>query len=83
MLYHHILNPATGYPYDNGLVSVTIISDKSVDGDGLSTSCFALGLEKGMELINSLPDVQAVFITEDGELHFSEGFEDELTVINN
>ena len=83
VLYHHILNPETGYPYDNGLVSVTIISDESVDGDGLSTSCFALGLEKGMELINSLPDVQAVFITEDGELHFSEGFEDELTVINN
>ena len=80
VLYHHILNPATGYPYDNGLVSVTIISDKSVDGDGLSTSCFALGLEKGMELINSLPDVQAVFITEDRELHFSEGFEEELTV---
>lgn len=80
VLYHHILNPATGYPYDNGLVSVTIISDKSVDGDGLSTSCFALGLEKGMELIDSLSDVQAVFITEDGELHFSEGFEEELTV---
>lgn len=80
VLYHHILNPETGYPYDNGLVSVTIISDESVDGDGLSTSCFALGLEKGMELINSLPDVQAVFITEDGELHFSEGFEEELTV---
>ena len=80
VLYHHILNPETGYPYDNGLVSVTIISDESVDGDGLSTSCFALGLEKGMELINSLPDVQAVFITEDRELHFSEGFEEELTV---
>ena len=83
VLYHHILNPETGYPYDNGLVSVTIISDESVDGDGLSTSCFALGLEKGMELIDSLPDVQAVFITEDGELHFSEGFEEELTVIRN
>lgn len=72
--YHHILNPATGYPYDNSLVAVTIISDKSVDGDGLSTSCFALGLEKGMELINSLPDVHAVFITDDYELHYSENF---------
>ena len=80
VLYHHILNPDTGYPYDNGLVSVTIISDESVDGDGLSTSCFALGLEKGMELIDSLPDVYAVFITEDGQLHFSEGFEDAFTV---
>lgn len=78
--YHHILNPKTGYPYDNHLVSVTIISDKSVDGDGLSTSCFALGLEKGMELINSLPDVQAVFITDDYELHYSEGFKDKIKI---
>lgn len=39
--YHHILNPATGYPLDYGLISVTIISEKSVDGDGLSTTCFA------------------------------------------
>ncbi len=53
-LYHHILNPKDGYPYENGLTAVTILSDKSVDGDGLSTVCFALGLEKGMELIDSL-----------------------------
>lgn len=72
--YHHILNPATGYPYENSLVSVTIISDQSVDGDALSTTCFALGLEKGMELINSLPDTEAVFITNDYELHYSDHF---------
>lgn len=48
-LYHHILNPKTGYPYDNSLISVTIISDQSVDGDALSTTCFALGLEDGLK----------------------------------
>lgn len=79
--YHHLLNPKTGYPYKNSLISVTIISDKSVDGDGLSTACFALGLEKGMELINSLPDVQAVFITDDYELHYSDHFSEELKVL--
>lgn len=73
-LYHHLLNPSTGYPYDNGLLSVTILSDKSVDGDGLSTACFALGLEKGLALINSLPDTEAVFITDDYQLHYSENF---------
>ncbi len=78
--YHHILNPDTGYPYKNHLVSVTIISDQSVDGDGLSTSCFALGLEKGLELINSLPNVHAVFITDDGKLHYSENFQNELKI---
>lgn len=80
ILYHHILNPSTGYPYDNGLISVTIISGESVDGDGLSTTCFALGLEKGMELINSLEDTYAVFITEDYSLHYSEGFKEHIAV---
>lgn len=73
-LYHHILNPKTGYPFDNGLISVTIISKKSTDGDGLSTTCFALGLKKGMELIERLPDTYAIFITSDYKLHYSKGF---------
>lgn len=78
--YHHILNPTTGYPYNNHLVSVTIISDQSVDGDGLSTSCFALGLEKGLELINSIPNVHAIFITDDYQLHYSKDFQKELNI---
>ena len=73
-MYHHILNPKTGYPCETSLISVTIIADHGVDGDGLSTACFALGLEKGMELINTLPDVQAVFITDDYKLHYSDNF---------
>ena len=76
--YHHILDPSTGYPYENGLTEVTILSEKSVDGDGLSTTCFSLGLEKGMELVDSLEGVWGIFITEDGELHYSEGMEDWL-----
>ena len=74
-LYHHILNPKTGYSYNNGLIAVTIVSDKSVDGDGLSTSCFALGLKQGMKLINETENVEAVFITADEKLHYSENFE--------
>ncbi|MCD8036927.1 MAG: FAD:protein FMN transferase [Clostridiales bacterium] len=73
--YHHILDPATGYPADSGVCSVTIISDKSVDGDALSTSCFVLGLDEGMELINSLDGIDAVFIDNDGNMYFSDGFE--------
>lgn len=74
ILYHHILNPKTGMPYKNGLVSVTILSDQSVDGDALSTSCFALGAKKGMELVESLENTEAVFITENGEFLYSSGF---------
>lgn len=72
-LYHHILNPRTGYPYDNSLTSVTILSDLSVTGDCLSTVCFTLGLQKGMELIENTASVEAIFITEDGALHYSSG----------
>ncbi len=74
-IYHHILDPKTGYPCETSLISVTIIADQGVNGDGLSTACFSLGLEKGMELINTLPDVQAVFITDDYKLHYSDNFE--------
>lgn len=72
--YHHILDPKTGYPVENGLTAVSIISDKSVDGDGLSTTCFVLGLDKGMELINSIDGVEAVFIDENEQYYFSDGF---------
>lgn len=71
--YHHLLNPKTGYPYENGLISVTIVSSDSADGDALSTTCFSIGLEKGMELVNSLDGVYAFFMTEDKEVHYSEG----------
>ena len=57
--YHHILDPSTGYPYDNGLISVTILSERSVDGDALSTTCFSLGLSRGMELVESMDGVPA------------------------
>ena len=67
-LYHHILDTTTGYPCDNNLLGVTILSEKSVDGDALSTSCFVLGLDAGQKLIKTLDGVDAIFITEDYEL---------------
>jgi thiamine biosynthesis lipoprotein len=72
-IYHHIIDTTTGYPIENNLFGVTIICDKSVDGDGLSTTCFSLGLEDGMKLIESLDDTEAIFITDDYELHCSSG----------
>ena len=79
-LYHHLLNPKTGYPYDNGLIAVTIISDQSVDGDALSTTCFALGLEDGMKLAESLDDVQAFFVTSDYEIQYTRDFQKKIKV---
>lgn len=68
ILYHHILSTKDGYPVNSGLNGVTIISKNSVDGDALSTLCFILGYEKGRKLIDSLPDTEAVFINDAGEL---------------
>ena len=76
--YHHLLDPKTGWPYDNGLISTAIISESSADGDALSTACFALGLEKGMELADSLDGVYAIFITDGYEVYYSEGAEEFL-----
>lgn len=72
-IYHHILNPQTGYPVENSLYSVTIISKNSIDGDALSTSAFVMGLSKGLSLINSLDNIYAVFITKDYKIHLSDG----------
>lgn len=72
-LYHHILDTATGYPVTNDLLGVTIISDCSADGDALSTACFTLGTEDGLELVESLPRTEAVFITSDHQLILSSG----------
>lgn len=68
-IYHHILDPATGYAVENDLLSVTICSDSSVQADALSTSVFLLGLEKGSELIKKTDGVSALIITDDYELH--------------
>lgn len=67
-LYHHILDTETGYPCDDGLLGVTIFSENSVDGDALSTSCFALGLEDGKKLIESLDGIDALFVTKDYQI---------------
>ena len=71
--YHHILDPQTGMPIENDLLSVTIVSDSSTAGDALSTICMTKGLKNGMQLIESIPNTEALFITSDYEVHKSSG----------
>lgn len=80
--YHHILEPKTGFPADNGLAGVSIITDKSIDADGLSTSTFLLGVDKGMELIESLDNTEAIFITTDKKVYLSSGLKGIFTLVN-
>ncbi len=76
--YHHILDPGTGYPVNNDISGVTIISDLSVDGDGLSTACFLLGVEKAAALIEDIPDTEAIFINKNGTIISTSGIGTEI-----
>lgn len=78
VLYHHILDPETGYPCNNGLQSVTIISKDSTICDCLSTGCFVLGKEKALELLNSMDGVYGIFIDSDNQYSYSKGAENFL-----
>jgi thiamine biosynthesis lipoprotein len=65
--HHHILDPTTGYPAESGLISVSIVSDKSVAADSLSTIVFVAGMEKGLQFLRSLPETEAILV--DSGLH--------------
>ncbi len=67
--YHHIIDTKTGYPVDNELRGVSIISDNSIDGDALSTTLFVLGLEEGIKLASKLNTVDVIFITKDNSVY--------------
>ena len=80
--YHHILSPKTGYPYENEIAGITIVSDNSTDGDALSTSVFAMGVEEGMKFVNSLDGIDAIFITKDNKVYITNGIKDIFTLSN-
>lgn len=69
---HHIINPKTGQSA-KGIMSVTILGPKSLDTDALSTTVFVMGVEKGMNMINTLPDFDCVIIDASGKVHYSKG----------
>ncbi|MFP4976293.1 FAD:protein FMN transferase [Paenibacillus sp. CN-4] len=78
--YHHILDPHTGFPAQNGLKSITIMSPNATDADALSTGVFLMGLEKGMKYIESLDNVEAFFITEDNKIYATPGIRERLNL---
>lgn len=76
--YHHILSTKTGYPVDNELVAVVIITKNSMQADALSTTAFAMGLQDGMFLIEELKDVEAIFITNDKQIFKTSGVKEQF-----
>lgn len=78
--YHHILDPKTGYPVQNGLTSVTIVCDQGYLADGLSTACFVLGLDAAKPLLEKY-DAEAVFVDEDKNVYVTSGLMDKFELM--
>lgn len=72
--YHHIIDPATGYPAENELAGVSILTASSIDADALSTTCFVMGTEKALEFVKGKPGTEVLFITKDKRVIMTEGF---------
>lgn len=78
--YHHIIDPRTGYPADSNLMSVTVISQNSMECDALSTAAFVLGYEDGMRLIKDYR-AKAIFITKDKKVKMTSNMKEDFYLI--
>lgn len=76
--YHHLFDPKTGYPFDNDIASVTIVTDKSIDGDGLSTAVFSMGVKKGLDYVESKLNngTEAIFVTKENKVYVTDPIKD-------
>lgn len=78
--YWHIMDPTTGKPADSGLLSVTVVGDDGGICDGLTTSLFVMGLEKGAKLWSENKGFEAIFITDSNEVYITEGLQDKFAL---
>ena len=79
-VYGHIMDPETGYPAENGLISVTIVSQDTEMADALSTGLYVAGLEEAVSIWKETPGFEAVFITDDGTVYVTEGLASCFTI---
>lgn len=71
--YWHILDPKTGYPADNGIVSATVIGTSGAECDALSTALFVMGTEKAINYAKTHPNIDVILITSDRKLYITDG----------
>lgn len=78
-IYWHILDPATGEPARNGLLSVTIVGEHGVRCDAYSTALFVMGRERAVDFWRQQGDFEMILVSEDGEMVLTEGLRDRFT----
>ncbi len=78
--YHHIFDSKTGYPSDDSLISVTIVADSSIQADALSTAVFVMGKDRGLRLIETLDNTEAVVVTADKKVYTTSGIDGKLEI---
>lgn len=76
--YHHIINPATGYPAESGLISVTVFSNDPMISDSYSTAFFVTGLDKAKAILSSLSNTSAVMVDENMKVYASRRLKEKL-----
>ena len=81
VFYHHILNPKDGMPVKTDVGGATIVSDLSLDGDGYSTTLFALGVEGALAFVEAHPNLEAIVIDQDDKVHVTSGLRDSVQIV--
>ena len=77
-LFSHIINPKTGFPVGNQVVSTSVIAKNCTIADGLATALMVMDVQKGLSLINGLADTECLIIQKQGDGFIStpsDGFE--------
>ena len=76
--YSHIISPKTGYPVENKIISVSVISKECLNADALATALIVMDIQDGIDLIEQLDGYESFFILEDNSTHYTSGIKDFL-----
>ena len=68
VLYHHILDPSTGFPAQTDLLSATVLSRASIDGDGFTTALVIMGADRALEFACAHPGIEVILVTREGDV---------------